>query len=57
MSSDDAYKISETQAQHGSNFEQVSVDDQAETVMINLLYSIKNLRKNTVQIDINQKRL
>ena len=25
--------------------------------MVNLFYSIKNLRKNTVQIDYNQKRL
>ena len=33
------------------------MEDRAETVLINLVYSIKNLRKNTVQIDLNQKRL
>lgn len=45
---DDAYKVLSTASQHGSNFEQVNVEDKPDTVLINLLYSIKNLRKNTV---------
>jgi hypothetical protein len=40
-------------ADHGSNFEQANVEDPPEKIMVNLFYSIKNLRKNTVQIDYN----
>lgn len=45
---DDAYKVMTTLSDHGSNFEQANVDDIPEKIMVNLFYSIKNLRKNTV---------
>lgn len=57
FTNDDPYKCLSTSSQHSSNFEQVNVEDKPDVVLINLLYSIKNLRKNTVQIDTNQKRL
>lgn len=50
---DDAYKVMSTKSQHQSNFEQVNISDKAENVFCNLFYSIKNLRKNTIQIDMN----
>ena len=54
---EDAYKIVTNSSQHSSNFESIGVDDRPEQVLQNLLYSLKNLRKNTDQIDISQPRL
>ena len=53
ITADDAYKVLSTSSLHSSNFEQVAVEDKAETVLVNCLYSLKNLRKNTAQIDTN----
>lgn len=47
VTADDAYKVEATSAHHGANFEQVAVEDVAETVLVICLYSLKNLRKNT----------
>lgn len=53
ISADNAYSVEAQKKFHGFNFEQVGVGEEAETVLINCLYSLKNLRKNTDQIDTN----
>jgi hypothetical protein len=47
ISADDPYKVLNTSSLHSSNFEQVAVEEKAENVFVNVLYSLKNLRKNT----------
>lgn len=40
-----------------ANFEPVNVDDKPETILMALIFSLRNLRKANPQVDMTQKRL